>query len=140
MSGVLKIHNSVVNHSIALSIYNKISKLSLLRISDTRLASSIVMSRRLKEVKTTLEKMVMDSEWKSYRDANVESKAQEVKQCIVNDQWWDRLDYFLSFTEHILDMLRVADTDTPVLHLIYDMWDSMIERVKNIIFDHEGKY
>ncbi|XP_060674357.1 uncharacterized protein LOC125418979 [Ziziphus jujuba] len=124
---------------MALSIYNKYSKLSLLRIADTRFASSIVMSKCLKEVKTALENMVMDSEWKSYRDANVESKVQEVKQCIVNDQWWDRLDYFLSFTEPIFDMLRVADTDIPVLHLIYDMWDSMIERVKKIIFNHEGK-
>ncbi|KAH7513994.1 hypothetical protein FEM48_Zijuj11G0041600 [Ziziphus jujuba var. spinosa] len=57
---------------------------------ESRFASSIVMSKCLKEVKTALENMVMDSEWKSYRDANVESKVQEVKQCIVNDQWWDR--------------------------------------------------
>ncbi|KAH7545623.1 hypothetical protein FEM48_Zijuj01G0113100 [Ziziphus jujuba var. spinosa] len=106
---------------------------------ESKFASSIVMSKRLKEVKIALENMVMDSEWKSYRDANVESKAQEVKQCIVNDQWYDRLDYFLSFTEPIFDMLRVADTDIPVLHLIYDMWDTMIERVKKIIFNHEGK-
>ncbi|KAH7545528.1 hypothetical protein FEM48_Zijuj01G0103300 [Ziziphus jujuba var. spinosa] len=43
---------------MALSICNKYSKLSLLRIANTR-------------------------------DANVESKAHEGKQCIVNDQWWD---------------------------------------------------
>ncbi|KAH7534035.1 hypothetical protein FEM48_Zijuj04G0194900 [Ziziphus jujuba var. spinosa] len=36
-------------------------------------------------------------------------------------------------------MLRVADIDISVLHLIYDMWDTMIERVKKLIFDHEGK-
>ncbi|KAH7514259.1 hypothetical protein FEM48_Zijuj11G0069800 [Ziziphus jujuba var. spinosa] len=65
-------------------------KLARLHI-ESRFASSIVMSRRLKEMKTSLEKMVMDFEWKSYKDANV-----------------------------------VASTDTLVLHLIYDMWDSYI--------------
>nr|XP_048320609.1 uncharacterized protein LOC125419190 [Ziziphus jujuba var. spinosa] len=139
VSDMQTICNFIVNHSMALSIYKKYSKLSLLRIVDTRFASSIVMSRRLKEMKTSLEKMVMDFEWKSYKDANVVSKSHEVKQCIVNDQWSDRLDYFLSFTEPILNMLQVASTDTLVLHLIYDMWDSMIERVKKFIFDHKGK-
>ena len=63
----------------------------------------------------------------------------EVKECIVSDRWWDKIDYFLSFTKPIVDMLRVADKDTPVLHLIYDMWDTMIEHVKAIIFAREGK-
>lgn len=36
-------------------------------------------------------------------------------------------------------MLRVADTDAPILHLVYDMWDSMIENVKKRIFEHEGE-
>ncbi|XP_015879725.2 uncharacterized protein LOC107415835 [Ziziphus jujuba] len=85
VSDVQIIRNFIINHSMALSIYNKYSKLSLLRIADTRFASSIVMSKRLKKVKTALENMIMDSEWKSYRDANVESEAQKVKQCIVND-------------------------------------------------------
>ena len=34
-------------------------------------------------------------------------------------------------------MLQVADTDTPCLHLIYEMWDSMIEKVKKTIYQHE---
>ncbi|KAL8550111.1 hypothetical protein ACS0TY_008803 [Phlomoides rotata] len=68
-----------------------------------------------------------------------EVKAHEVKQCIVSDSLWDKLDNFLKFTEPMVNMLRKADTDIPVLHLIYDMWDSMIENVKNIIFEHEQK-
>jgi len=39
----------------------------------------------------------------------------------------------------IYDMIRFADTDTPCLHLIYEMWDSMIEKVKKEIYLHEGK-
>ncbi|KAK6123206.1 hypothetical protein DH2020_043063 [Rehmannia glutinosa] len=138
VSDVQNIRNFVVNHNITLFIYNKCSKLSLLRVAYTRFASSIIMSKRLREIKLSLEQMVMYSDWKNYRDGNNEAKAQEVKRCIVNDVWWDNLDYLLSFTEPIINMLRAADTDTPILHSIYDMWDSMIENVKQNVFNHEG--
>ena len=36
-------------------------------------------------------------------------------------------------------MLRAADTEKPCLHLIYEMWDSMIEKVKTVIYRKEGK-
>ena len=35
-------------------------------------------------------------------------------------------------------MLRIADTDKPCLHLVYEMWDSMIEKVKTVIYRQEG--
>ncbi|XP_049391466.1 uncharacterized protein LOC125855822 [Solanum stenotomum] len=57
----------------------------------------------------------------------------------MNDEKWDSINYFLKFTEPIVDMLRSADIDGPKLHLIYDIWDSIIEKVKKVIFEHEGK-
>ncbi|KAL7162516.1 hypothetical protein ACSBR2_042915 [Camellia fascicularis] len=100
------------------------------------------MAKRLKEVKPALEKTMMDAGWKIYRGDGknpVDAKAHEVKQSIVNDVWWDDLDYLLSFTGLIVDMLRAADTDALVLHCVYDMWDTMIENMKAIIFEHEDK-
>ena len=35
-------------------------------------------------------------------------------------------------------MLRVTDTYKPCLHLVYEMWDSMIEKLKATIYRHEG--
>ncbi|KAG5532738.1 hypothetical protein RHGRI_027141 [Rhododendron griersonianum] len=70
-------------------------------VAETRFASSFIMAKRLREVKTSLEKMVMDASWKTYRaDGNTlaETKAREVKKCIVDDTFWDQLDYLLSFT------------------------------------------
>ncbi|KAL7229308.1 hypothetical protein ACSBR2_007916 [Camellia fascicularis] len=67
-----------------------------------------------REVKPALEKMVMDTRWKIYKGDGknpMDTKAREVKQLIVNDVWWDDLDYLLNFTELIVDMLRDADTD-----------------------------
>ncbi|XP_057989097.1 uncharacterized protein LOC110643499 [Hevea brasiliensis] len=49
------------------------------------------------------------------------------------------IDYIIAFTGPIYDMIRVCDTDKTCLHLVYELWDSMIEKVKQVIFDHEGK-
>ena len=57
---------------------------------------------------------------------------------ILSDRWWDVVDYILEFIAPIYDMLRVAGTDKPCLHLVYEMWDSMIEKVKAKIYRHEG--
>ncbi|CAM8921450.1 unnamed protein product [Rhodiola kirilowii] len=34
-------------------------------------------------------------------------------------------------------MIRVCDTDKPCLHLVYEMWDVMIEKVKKVIYEQE---
>ena len=35
-------------------------------------------------------------------------------------------------------MIRVAETYSPILHRVYEMWDSMIEKVKKEIYRFEG--
>ena len=57
---------------------------------------------------------------------------------ILSDFWLDKVDYIFEFTSPIYDMLRIADTDKPCLHLMYEMWDLMIEKVKAVIYRHEG--
>ncbi|KAI8540609.1 hypothetical protein RHMOL_Rhmol09G0276400 [Rhododendron molle] len=36
-------------------------------------------------------------------------------------------------------MPRSCDTDKPCLHLAYEMWDAMIEKVRAAIYKHENK-
>ena len=81
--------------------------------------------------------MAISDQWDSYREDDV-GKAQKVKDMILSDLWWYIVDYILKFTAPIYDMLRVADTYKPCLHLVYEMWDSMIEKVKATIYWHEG--
>jgi hypothetical protein len=58
---------------------------------------------------------------------------------VLNDVWWGKVEFILKITTPIHDMIRLADTDLPCLHLIYEMWDSMIEQVKKEIYQCEGK-
>lgn len=56
----------------------------------------------------------------------------------MDDFWWDQLHYILAITEPIVGMLRECDKDTNVLHLIYDMYDTMTKDVKKVIFTYEA--
>ncbi|KAL3745851.1 hypothetical protein ACJRO7_014884 [Eucalyptus globulus] len=120
---VMQIKHFIINHSMRLAIYHEFVSLKLLFVADTRFASMIVMLRRFKLIKS---------------DVNQE-KAKFVKEKVFDDFWWDLIDYILSFTAPIYDMLRICDTDKPCLHLVYDMWGSMIEKVKKAIYAHEVK-
>ncbi|XP_070046009.1 uncharacterized protein [Nicotiana tomentosiformis] len=113
--------------------------LSLLKVAEMRFASHVVMASHVHQVKASLERMVMDDDWRNYKgDKVIEAKTREIKSLVMNDEWWDKIEYFLKFTEPIVSMLRSADLDAPKLHLVYDMWDTMIEKVKAIIFEQEG--
>ena len=92
----------------------------------------------MKLIKRSLQSLVISEQWTSYKEDDV-GKAIHVRDLILDDLWWDRVDYIILFTSPIYDMLRAADTNRPTLHLVYDMWDTMIEKVKAIIFRHDGK-
>uniref|UniRef100_A0A2N9EEB5 DUF659 domain-containing protein n=1 Tax=Fagus sylvatica TaxID=28930 RepID=A0A2N9EEB5_FAGSY len=132
----------IMNHSMRLAIFNEFSPLKLLavaetRFAETRFASMLIMLKRLRDIKKNLQAMVISEQWISYKEDDV-GKATNVQNLILNDVWWDKVDFILKFTKPIYDMIRVANTDTPILHLVYEMWDTMIEKVKEVIFRYEG--
>ncbi|KAH1261636.1 hypothetical protein GmHk_02G004453 [Glycine max] len=129
------VKNYVMSHSMRLSIFNS---LKLLSIAPTRFASTIVKLKRFKQLKKGLQEMVISDQWSSYKEDDV-AKAKFVKDTLLDDNWWDKVDYILSFTSPIYDVLRRFNTEASSLHLVYEMWDSMIEKVKNVIYQYEGK-
>ena len=135
---LVTIKNFIMNHSLRLFIFNEFVPLKLLAVADTRFASAIIMMKRFKLIKRGLQAMVISEKWSSYKEDDV-VKAAFVKENILSDIWWDKIDYILSFTLPIYEMLRVCDTDIPCLHLVYEMWDTMIDKVKTAIYRHEGK-
>lgn len=132
------IKNFIMNHGMRLAMFNEHSQLKMLSIADTRFASVVVMLKRFKKIKKSLETMVMSDAWEAYRDDDL-MKARSVKEKIVKDEFWEKIDYILQFTLPIYGMLRRCDTDISCLHLVYEWWDVMIEEVKVAIYKHEGK-
>ncbi|GAV69774.1 LOW QUALITY PROTEIN: DUF659 domain-containing protein/Dimer_Tnp_hAT domain-containing protein, partial [Cephalotus follicularis] len=105
---VMMLRNFIMNHSMRLAMFNEFVSLKLLSVAETRFVSMVVMLKRI------------------------------VKEKVLDDLWWDSIDYILS-TAPIYDMIRFCDTDKYSLHLVYDMWDMMIENVKKAIYYHEVK-
>jgi len=114
-------------------MFNNYSKMNLLAVADTRFASWIIILKRFKVIKRNLQDFVLNGQWNMYRDDEV-GQAQFVKEKVLDDLWWDKINYIIAFTEPIYDMIRVTDTDKPSLHLMYDMWDTTIEKVKRVIY------
>ncbi|XP_075669755.1 uncharacterized protein LOC142639469 [Castanea sativa] len=142
ISGVLRDAIKEIAHDKVVQVINDNANVmksvgALIEVADTRFASVVIMLKRLKLIKRCLQAMAISEQWASYREDDV-GKAQKVKDMILSDFWWDSVDYIFEFTAPIYDMLQVADTDKHCLHFVYEMWDSMIEKVKAAIYWHEG--
>ncbi|KAJ1384591.1 Ribonuclease H-like superfamily [Sesbania bispinosa] len=98
----------------------------LISVATTRFASTIVMLKRFRQLKQGLRVMVISDQWSSYKEDDV-GKATFVKETLLDDVWWDKVDYILAFTSPIYNVLRKTDTNASCLRLVYEMWDSMIE-------------
>ncbi|GJN07302.1 hypothetical protein PR202_ga25122 [Eleusine coracana subsp. coracana] len=123
----LQIKNYIMNHGMRLSMFNEFSKLKFLAIADTRFASVIVMLKRFLLLKNSLVRMVTSDKWSAYKEDD-QQKARFVRDKLLDEDWWYQVKYIIEFTAPIYSMLRAADTDKACLHLIYEMWDSMIEK------------
>ena len=115
---------------------NDFVPLKLFSVAGTRFTLVLVMLKRFKLIKSSPQAMVISERWNSYREDDV-GKAKFVKE--LDDFWLDSIDYVFSFTAPIYDMPRACDTDRPCLHLVFDMWDTMIEKVIIAIYRHEGR-
>ena len=70
-----------------------------------------------------------------YRD---HAASKRVKDTVLDDGWWERVNLSIKIMDPIISLLRFADTDKPILGDIYEGWDSMIESVKTIVMENES--
>ncbi|CAH9128684.1 unnamed protein product [Cuscuta epithymum] len=132
------IKNYIMNHSMRLAMYNHFSPLKLLSVAETRFASVVVVLKRFKLIKRSLEAMVLSEQWIQYRD-DKQGNARFVRDKVLDESWWAQVDYIIAFTAPMYDMIRTCDTNKPTLHLVCDLWDTMIHEVRTIIYRHEDK-
>ena len=60
-------------------------------------------------------------------------KLLENKDTLISETW-DKVDYSLKFTESMVNFLRAANKDGVILHLVYNKWGLMTEKIKETIF------
>lgn len=106
------------------------------QVAETRFASHIIVLRRLVQVKDALQGMVISHNWGVWKQKNIE-RANKIKDRLLAELWWKRVEYLLKITELIMSMLRYTNMDRPCLGEIYDGIDSMIEKIKQVINEKE---
>ncbi|KAG4133623.1 hypothetical protein ERO13_D08G105850v2 [Gossypium hirsutum] len=127
---VHKVNCFILNHNLSRSIFNRYSNVKLLKVVETRFASNVIVVEYLMKVKEALEKTMMDLDWKGFKVNGknpVELNVMKIRDLLLSETWWDKIDF----------LLKEADKDRAILHLIYDKWGSMIEKTKEIIFYRE---
>jgi hypothetical protein len=113
-------------------MYQKYSKLELLKVAETRYASNFIMLRRLVEVKSALMSMVVGVTWAEWRQSDSE-RGSMVRRVLIDEHWWSKVEFLLKFTSLAFELLRYVDTDKPFLGEIYDGMDTMVEKTVEII-------
>ena len=96
------------------SIYKQYTQLSLLKIADTRFVSCFIMLERSREIKTALGSMVISEYWSFWRKTD-QSASKKVKDKVLDDVWWERVDLTIKIMEPLISLLRFADTNQPIL-------------------------
>jgi hypothetical protein len=122
----------IQNHTNALTIYKKYTQLSLLKVSYTWFASSFIMLKRSREVKAALGSMVISEFWSFWRKTD-QASSKKLKDTILDDDWWERVDITIKIMELIISLLQFAGTDKSILGEVYEGWESMIESMRTII-------
>ena len=72
------------------------------------------MLKRLREVKTSLGSMVILEFWSFWREVD-QIASEKVKDTILDDGWWERVDLTIKIMDSIISLLRFADTNQPIL-------------------------
>ena len=86
--------------------------LSLLKIADTPFASSLIMLKRLREVKTALGSMVNSEYWSFWRKT-VQSASKKVKDTVLDDVWWERVDLTIKIMEPLISCCALQTGTNP---------------------------
>lgn len=137
INDVLLIRDFILSQPMCDNLFKKVPNLKMLTIAETRFASHVVMLRRFRDIRMSLLRMVMDDDaWSCHIEGDI-SKAKYVKEKITSDEWWGFVDFIISFTEPIYEMMRMCDTVEPTLHLVCDYWETMIEKVRATMYSLE---
>ena len=113
-------------------MYREFARLQLLKVGETRFASHYIMIKRLVDMRDALSSMVVSPQWQTWKQSNSE-KAMRVRGTILDEAWWVQAELFVSIMEPLVDLLRLCDSDVPMLGDIYEGTDRMLERIQELL-------
>ena len=81
--------------------------------------------------------MVSSESWQvlKYRATSTSYRLdfQDVEDIVLDGQFWASVKFVLQFTKPIHQMIRLANTDKPVIGELYEQMDSMLGQIEDIV-------
>jgi hypothetical protein len=117
--------------------YGTYSRLQLLNIAKARFTIYYLAFKRLLKARQALGAMVMSDAW----DEMITDRegANVVKEIVLDNQFWSRVQYVLQFTKPFYHMIRFADPNRPIIGKVYEQMDSMLGQIKDIVEPRDVK-
>ena len=103
---------------------------ALIRYVETRFGLYFVMLHREMQLKNVLIACVTSPEWLNAYPSGKDEKADEVKAIIMDVTFWEDVKKLIEITWPLLQLLRLGDSDTPSLHLVYHRTHIVEERIQ----------
>ena len=88
------------------------------------------MLHREMQLKNVLIACVTSPEWLNAYPSGKDEKADEVKAIIMDVTFWEDVKKLIEITWPLLQLLRLGDSDTPSLHLVYHRTHVVEERLQ----------
>lgn len=122
------------HHSTLASFRTKSAELSggleLVLPGDTRFATAYICMARMEKVKKALEAVVLDEDFNNFmqrqRVSDQRAKAVELRQRILDIQFWSKVRGILKLFEKPWIAIRAFDSDAPSLSKVYKLWNDMM--------------
>ncbi|PPS19777.1 hypothetical protein GOBAR_AA00795 [Gossypium barbadense] len=122
--------NASNSKSAGVLIESKFPHIGLLVAAESRFVSNIIVAERLMEVKEALDKTMVDQDWKEFKvngKTPVELNARKIRNLLVSETWWDKIDF-------LFDFFRKFDKDKS--YIASNLWQVGFneEKIKEIFF------
>ncbi|MCO5588875.1 hypothetical protein L7F22_042836 [Adiantum nelumboides] len=130
-----EVQRFISNHDATRAMSSKFSKLKLVRPADTRFASNFMMLRRLVRVKSPLKQLVTSGEWDQWKKQN--DQADTIEKRLLSSDLWDKVEKYVKVLWLVMAMLRVVDKDEPIMGVMYEAIDQMLEQIKEILKENK---
>ncbi|MCO5569730.1 hypothetical protein L7F22_023445 [Adiantum nelumboides] len=101
------------------------------QLSDTRFASNFMMLHRLVRVKSPLKQLVTSGEWDQWKKQN--DQADTIEKRLLSGDFWEKVEKYVKVLWPVMAMLRVVDRDQPIMGVVYEAIDQMLEQIKEIL-------